>query len=97
VCAVSFQDLLQQLKSGLYTHTVLVVVIGPYTFESRIQKVAVELSNIIEGLAGVQLCTLFVLQICLTEYSSTVQWHYDEIYFSICILTLTITGLQRFR
>jgi len=57
VCAVSFQDLLQQLKSGLYTHTVLVVVIGPYTF--KIQKVAVELSNIIEGLAGVQLCTLF--------------------------------------
>ena len=33
VCAVCFQDLLQQ---GLYTHTVLVVVVGLYTFESRI-------------------------------------------------------------
>jgi len=37
-------------------HTVLVVIIGPYTFESRIHKVAVELPDIIdEGLVGVQL------------------------------------------
>ena len=42
--------------SHAYTHTVLVVVVGPYTFESRIHKVAEELPNIIEGLAGVQLC-----------------------------------------
>ena len=63
VCAVCFQDLLQQLRSGLYTHTVLVVVIGPYTFESKIHKVAEERPNIVEGLVGVQLCALFVLQI----------------------------------
>ena len=67
VCAVCFQDLLQQLEVMLYTHTVLVVVVGPYTFESRIHKVAVELPNIIEGLVGVQLCTPFLLQICLTD------------------------------
>jgi len=53
--------------SHAYTHTVLVVVIGPYTFESRIHKVTVELPNIIEGLVGVQLCTPFLLQICLTD------------------------------
>jgi len=65
VCAVCFQNLLQQLESFLYAHTVLVVIVGPYTFESR-QKVAVELPNIIEGLVGVQLYVLF-LQICLTD------------------------------
>ena len=48
--------------SHAYTHTVLVVVVGPYTFESRIHKVAVELPNIIEGLVGVQLRTPFLLQ-----------------------------------
>jgi len=37
-----------------------------YTLESMIHKVTVEL-NIIEGLVGVQLCTLFLLQICLTD------------------------------
>jgi len=67
VCAVCFHDLLQQLESGLYTHTVLVVIVGPYTFASRIHKVAVELPNVIEGLVGVQLCTLFVLQICVAD------------------------------
>jgi len=67
VCAVCFQDLLQQLKSFLYTHTVLVVIVGPYAFESRIHKVTVELLNIIDGLVRVQLCTLFLLQICLTD------------------------------
>ena len=53
----------------VYSPTLLVVVIGPYTFESRIHKVAVELPNIIERLVGVQLCTLFLLlnQICLTD------------------------------
>ena len=66
VCAVCFQDLLQQLESFLYAHTVLVVIIGSYTFESR-QKVAVELPNIIEGLVEVQLGVLFLLQICLTD------------------------------
>ena len=64
--SVCFQDLLQQLE-GLYTHTVLVVVVGLYTFESRIHKVAIEFPNIIEGLVAVQLCMLFVLQICLTD------------------------------
>ena len=76
------------------------------TFESRIHKVAVELPNIIEGLVGVQLCTLF-LQICQidgianTTLASgivpTVGWYCNEIHFSICILTLAITGLQHFR
>jgi len=36
---------------------------GSYTFESRIHKVAVEFPNIFEGLVGVQLCVLFLLQI----------------------------------
>ena len=44
--------------------TLLVVIVGPYTFESRIHKVAVKLPNIVEGLVGVQLCTLYLLQIC---------------------------------
>jgi len=42
--------------SFLYTHTVLVVVIGSYTFESRIHKGT-----------GVQLYALFLLQISLTD------------------------------
>jgi len=44
---------------SLYIHTVLVAIVGPYTFEDRIHKVAVELPNIVEGLVGVQLCTLY--------------------------------------
>ena len=67
VCAVCFQNLLQQLESFLYAHTVLVVIIEPYTFESRIHKVTVELPNIFEGLVGVQLCVLFLFQISLTD------------------------------
>ena len=69
-------------------------------------KVAIELQNIIEELAGVQLCMLFLLQGCLTVGTGrqllassivpTVQWYYDEIHFSICILKLTTTGLLRF-
>ena len=47
-----------------YVRTVLVVIVGPYTFESRIHKVAVELPNIVEGLVGAQLCILYLLQIC---------------------------------
>jgi len=86
VCAVCFQDLLQQLEPVIYTHTALVVIVGLYTFESRIHKVAVELPNIIEGLVGVQLLSL-----------PCGDRHYDEIHFSICIFTLTITGLHRFR
>jgi len=42
-------------KSSLCIHTVLAVVVRPYTLESRSHKVAVELPNIIEGLVGVQL------------------------------------------
>jgi len=86
----------------------MVFIIGPYTFESRIHKVAVELLNIVEMLVGVQLCTLFLLQICQKDgiVNTTlasgivpiVRWYYNGIHSSICILTLTIiTGLQRFR
>ena len=32
----------------VYTHTVLVVIIGPYTLEGRIHEVTTELPNIIE-------------------------------------------------
>ena len=81
--------------------------LGHILLKARIHKVAVELPNIVEGLVGVQLCNLFLLQICLTDGSvnttsasgivHTVRWYYNEIHFSICILTLTITGLQRFR
>jgi len=49
-----------------YVH---IVIVGPYTFESRIHKVTVEFPNIIEGLVGVQLCTLFLHQICPTDGS----------------------------
>ena len=104
LCA--FRTFCNSWNSFLYTHTVLIVIIGPYTFESRIHKVTVELPNIIEGLVGVQLCTPFLLQICLTDGSvnttsasgivPTVRGYYNEIHFSFCILTLTITGLQRF-
>ena len=52
--------------AGMPSYIHILVIVGPYTFESRIHKVAVELPNIIEGLVGVQLCTLFLLQICLT-------------------------------
>ena len=49
---------------GYCTHTVpVVVLIEPYTFESRIHK----LLNITERLAGVQLSTLFLLQLRLTD------------------------------
>jgi len=102
-----FRTFCNSWNSFLYTHTILIVIVGPYTFESRIHKVAVELPNIIEGLVGVQLGNLFLLQICLTDGSAnttsasgivpTVRWYYNEIHLSICILTLTITGLQGFR
>ena len=104
LCA--FKTFCNSWKSGLYTHTVLVVVVGPYTFESRIPKVAVELPNIIEGLVGVRfVCCLYFksvqqmvqrIQHLASSIVPTVRWYYDEIHFSICILTLTITGLQRF-
>jgi len=47
VCAVTFCN---SWKTGLYTHTVLVVIVGLYTFESRNYKFPVELPNITEGL-----------------------------------------------
>ena len=47
----------------------LIVIVGPYTFENRIHKVAIELPNITEGLVGVQPFTLFLLQISLTDGS----------------------------
>ena len=67
LCAVCFRTFCNNWKSFLCTHSVLVVVVGPYTFESRIHKVAVVLPNIIQGLVGIQLCTLFLLQMCLTD------------------------------
>ena len=86
--------------NSLHTHTVLVVIVGLYTFESRIHKVAIELPNIIEGLVGVQLCTLFLLQICLTDGSAnttsasgivpTVRWYYNEIHFQFAFLHLQL-------
>jgi len=108
VRAVRFQDLLQQLEFLLiYTYCTSSDRRAIYFWKQDSHKVAVELPNIIEGLVGVQLCTLFLLQICLTDGSAnttsasgivpTVWWYYNEIHFSICILTLTITVLQRFR
>jgi len=48
-----------------------------------------------------------LLQICLTDGTANitsasgivpmVRWYYNEIHFSVCILTLTITRLQNFR
>ena len=94
-CALSGPFATAGIPSYNYTHSVLIVIVGPYTFESRIHKVA-ELPNNIEGLVGVQFCTLFLLQICLTDGSvnttsasgivPTVRWYYNEIHFSICIL-----------
>jgi len=49
----------------IYTYCTNIIA-GAYTLESRIHKLAVELLNIIEELV-VQLCTLFLLQICLTD------------------------------
>ena len=57
VCVVCFQDLLQQLEVRLiYTYCTSLSRRRAVDFESRIHKVAEELPNIIEGLAGVQLC-----------------------------------------
>jgi len=36
------------------------------------------------------------IQLLASSIVPTVRWYYDEIHFSICILTLTITRLQRF-
>ena len=87
------------------SHTVLVVVVRPYTFESRIHKVTVELLNIVEGLVALYAdCTSNLskqmvqrIQLLASSIVPTIQWCYDEIHFSIFILTLTITGLQHFR
>jgi len=49
------------------SHTVLVVVVRLYTFESRIHKVTVELPNIIEGL--VALYAVFTSNLCNRWYS----------------------------
>ena len=56
LCALAFRTFCNSWKSFLYIRTVLVVIVGPYTFESRIHKVAVELPNVVEGLVGVQYC-----------------------------------------
>ena len=40
------------------THTVLIGIIGMYAFESRIHKVIIEPSDIVEWLAGNQLSTI---------------------------------------
>ena len=69
LCA--FRTFCNSWKS-LYTHTVLVVIVKPHSFESRIHKVTVELPSIIEELVEVQVCTLFLLQICLTDGHGTV-------------------------
>ena len=63
LCA--FRAFCNSWKSFLYIHTVLVVIAGPCFSESRLHEVAVEPSNIIERLVGVQICMLFLLEICL--------------------------------
>jgi len=52
VCALCFQDLLQWLEVLIYTYC------------TGSHRQAIELPNIVEWLAGVQLCTLYLLQIC---------------------------------
>ena len=70
VCAECFQDLFQQLEVLTYTYCTSSCRRAIY-FESMIRKVALELLNIIEGLVGVQLCLLFLLQICLTDCTTS--------------------------
>jgi len=36
------------------------------------------------------------MQLVASGIVPTIRWYYDEIHFSICILKLTITGLQHF-
>ena len=45
-----------------HANTVLVVIIGPHAFESRIHKVDIEPPEVIKWLAGVHLYVLFLLQ-----------------------------------
>ena len=67
VCVVCFQDLLQQLEVRLiYTYCTSSRCRAVYFWKQNSQSCC-STSNIIEGLVGVQLCTLFVLQICLTD------------------------------
>jgi len=95
----TFRTFCNSWKSGLYTHTVLVVAVGPYTFERRIHKVAVELSNTV---VGVQLCTLFLLQSCLTDgtvnktssIAPTVRWYYDLMIFIFQFAFLQLQGFS---
>jgi len=47
-CVLSGPFATAESQAYVYTHNVLVVIAGPYTLESRIHKVAVELSSIIE-------------------------------------------------
>jgi len=85
VCCVLSGPFAAAGSQAYETYTVLVVVVGPYSFESRIHKVTVELPNIIKGLVGVQFCMLFMPQICLTDGTAnttlassivpTVQWY----------------------
>jgi len=94
----AFRAFSNSWKSSLY----IVVIIRPRSFESRIHKVAIEPP---EWLAGVQIFVLLLLQIYLVQRMqplastivSNVQSYCDEIHFSICILALTITRLQRFK
>jgi len=68
VCAVCFQDLLQQLEVRLiYTYCTSSRHWAVYFLKAGYHKVTIELPNVVEGFVGVQLCTLFLLQICLTD------------------------------
>jgi len=100
VCAVCSQNLLQQLEVLIICTYCTSSLVGPYTFEGWIQKVAVDFPNIIEGIVGSQLCMLFLLQICLTAANTTIgsdifhamRWYYDKILFQSHSYTYTYSA-----
>ena len=59
--------------SHAYTHAILVVIVGSYTFQSRIHKVAIELPNIIEGLVGV--CCFYLKNFFVSTSNLSNRWY----------------------
>ena len=73
-------------RSPSCTHTVQVIIVGMYAFESRIQKVIIEPPDIVEWLAGNQLSTIFVLQIFLQMVQQIQLFSYCHCHYLVMIL-----------
>jgi len=87
--------------SHAYTHTVPVVIVGLYIFWKQDSQSRRRTSK--HHWRACRSSTLYAvsmvqqIQLLASSIVPTVRWCYDKIHFPICILTLTITGLQHFR